>query len=102
MTYEGEDGAPPGRYSVGLRWPEADAKVLSGPKADRLKEKYRDPTRTTWRVTIDASDNSSESIQIPRSDTDEGSAKQSGIGRSKTTKSHDGPRLHAEPKPTGP
>src|SRR5262245_35812972 len=39
-TYENEDGAPPGKYRVTIRWPEPRKGEASGPPVDRLKGRY--------------------------------------------------------------
>jgi hypothetical protein len=95
-TYEEGDGAPPGHYSVGLRWPKIDPKIPSGPKLDRLNEQYRDSARTSWRVTIAEAKNTLNMIRIPAGGDPKAPPRKGTTGRSKSSKSHDGPRSRSE------
>ncbi|TWT51805.1 hypothetical protein KOR42_32780 [Thalassoglobus neptunius] len=60
-TYEMGDGAPPGQYSVTIKWsPDVNSPTL----ADRLNGAYRDPRKSQWTVTIAEEDNEIPLIEI--------------------------------------
>ncbi|WP_406694224.1 hypothetical protein V5E97_24445 [Singulisphaera sp. Ch08] len=72
-SYEQNDGAPLGGYSVTIQWYQPDAKLTKGKKAipagfarpsDRLQGKYKDPKKSPWQVTITEGTNVLKPIEI--------------------------------------
>jgi hypothetical protein len=74
-TYDQDDGAPVGGYSVTIQWYQAgdNAKPAKGKRAlpagfarpsDRLKGKYRDPSKSPWQVTISEGNNVLNPIEV--------------------------------------
>jgi len=69
-TYDQDDGAPVGDYSVSLRWMKEAAPSKNGPPpgfaapVDQLKGKYSDPTKTKWSVQIVEGNNVIDTIAV--------------------------------------
>ncbi len=76
-SYEQDDGAPVGGYSVTIQWLQSDAnanaKATKGKKAmpsgfarqsDRLQGKYKDPKKSPWQVTITEGTNVLKPIEV--------------------------------------
>lgn len=77
-TYEGEDGAPPGRYRVTLEWTDPAWRPPGGgmppPPPDRLLEKYADWETSKIEVEVVAGDNRFPPIVIEGASILEGSS----------------------------
>jgi hypothetical protein len=58
-TYADADGAPAGDYTVTITWPETheDPMTHDTVTIDRLGGRYKDPTKSTWKITIKDGDN---------------------------------------------
>jgi len=72
-SYDQNDGAPLGGYSVTIQWYQADAKSTKGKPAmpsgfarpsDRLQGKYKDPRKSPWQVTITEGNNVLRPIEV--------------------------------------
>jgi hypothetical protein len=61
-TYENKDGAPPGEYTVTVRWDEVS--YAEGTLPDRLKGRYSDPKKSQWRVRVREGANDLEPFHI--------------------------------------
>lgn len=74
-SYESGDGAPAGEYSVTLGWPDRSYKprtpaereaALAGDVPDRLRGRYRDPAKSTWKVIVtEGAENRLPAIELP-------------------------------------
>src|SRR5262249_19416603 len=62
-TYENKDGAPPGEYTVTIRWDEPSTKDEATPP-DRLKGRYSDPKKSPWRIQVREGANDLEPFHI--------------------------------------
>jgi hypothetical protein len=51
-TYDAEDGAPLGDYTVTARWPMGEGLQVHSESPDRLKGRYADPTKSPIKITV--------------------------------------------------
>jgi hypothetical protein len=51
-TYDSEDGAPLGEYTVTAKWPEGEGLMVNSESPDRLKNRYSDPKSSTVKITV--------------------------------------------------
>lgn len=51
-TYDAEDGAPLGDYSVTAKWPIGEGLMVHSESLDRLKGRYADPVKSTTKITV--------------------------------------------------
>lgn len=72
-SYEQDDGAPLGEYSVTIQWYQSDAKSTRGKPAlpagfarpsDRFQGKYKDPKKSPWQVTISEGNHVLKPIEV--------------------------------------
>lgn len=65
-SYETADGAPAGAYRVTIRWPEPPKSPLDKPDMgdDRLRNRFTDPERSLWRVTVVEGENQLEPFRV--------------------------------------
>ncbi|WP_246523348.1 carboxypeptidase-like regulatory domain-containing protein [Gemmata palustris] len=59
------DGAPVGEYAVTFTWPEPTKNPDEGDlQVDRWRNKYNDPAKSKWKITIKEGDNQLEPFKI--------------------------------------
>lgn len=67
-TYEGDDGAPAGAYTVTIEWPDRNWRPPNGgmppPPPDRLQGVYADPKKSTIHMKVEAGANEMEPIVL--------------------------------------
>ena len=51
-TYDAEDGAPLGEYTVTAKWPKGEGLQVHSESPDRLRGRYSDPAKSATRVTV--------------------------------------------------
>jgi hypothetical protein len=51
-TYDSEDGAPLGEYIVTAKWPKGEGLQVHSESPDRLRGRYADPAKSTFKVTV--------------------------------------------------
>lgn len=51
-TYEEGDGVPEGEYAVTFMWGEMNLLTMQYGGPDKLKDKYNDPDKTTFRIKV--------------------------------------------------
>jgi hypothetical protein len=51
-TYDSEDGAPLGEYTVTAKWPKGEGLMVNSDSPDRLDNRYTDPKTSTIKITV--------------------------------------------------
>lgn len=51
-TYDSEDGAPLGDYTVTAKWPEGEGLMVNSESPDRLQGKYADAAKSQLKLTV--------------------------------------------------
>ncbi|WP_417387371.1 carboxypeptidase regulatory-like domain-containing protein [Gimesia sp.] len=67
-TYEGDDGAPAGGYTVTIEWPDRNWRPPNGgmppPPPDRLQGAYADPKKSNIHMKVDEGANEMQPIVL--------------------------------------
>lgn len=77
-TYENDDGAPVGDYTVAIEWPDPDWRPPGGgippPPPDRLQARFSDPEQSAIEVSVTEGENRLEPIVLEDVEILEGSS----------------------------